>query len=116
MKKLFIISVLFFGCQKQDIKPTTTNKVINHYVVSFKADGMLLPQCFINGKSVDPQQGYDVQTGDSVRITSHQSGYTNTATMQTGYFHQTTSILINGVTKSNKSCNCNTLNNKYNVN
>jgi hypothetical protein len=118
MKKLFILSALFFSCEKQDIKPTTTNKVINHYTASFKISGKDIPymRCFINGQEVNSQEGYDVKTGDSIRITSNQGSYTNTQTMYQWSENQTSSIMINGVTKSSRSCTCMLLNNKYNVN
>ena len=117
MKKLFIISILFLSCKKETIT-TNQNNIINHYTVSFKVsgDGYPLSQCFINGESVDVNEGYDVQTGDSVRIMSYQGAYTNTQTMVSTYKDQSTSIIINGVTKSKQSCNCKILQNKYNVN
>lgn len=115
MKKIFIISLLFLSCKKETIK-TNEDKVITHYTVSFKYEGTYQPQCFVNGVNVDSQEGYDVKTGDSVRIETSSNGITNTQTMYTYYNQQSNSILINGVVKSKKTCNCMSLNNKYNVN
>lgn len=117
MKKIFIISILFLSCKKETITTNDTSKVVNHYTASFKISGKDIPymRCFINGQEVDSQQGYDVQTGDSIRITSNQGSHTNTQTMYQWSENQTSSILINGVTKSSRSCTCKILTNKYNV-
>ena len=74
------------------------------------------PQCYINGKLVDYSQGYDVVTGDSVRMSTSSSCYTLTADMSQYCDLQTSRIIINGVTKSEKSCTCLRMTNKYNVN
>jgi len=119
MKKIFVLSLLFLSCEKEDLttkKTIVENKVINHSTVSFNVTGINNPQCYINGKLVDRLQGYDVKTGDSIRITSIGSCYTLTADMSYHCPEQTSSILINGVTKSQKSCSCSVMNNKYNVN
>jgi len=113
MKKVFlIISLSFIGCEKEEIKSSTT-PTISHYTARFSVDSPSSTECFINGEQVELNEGYEVMTGDTLTMESHVMTHTITATMQTYWDYHSNFIEIDGVKKLKESCSCAQLNSTY---